>query len=216
MVFASSAGGQVSLRVNRILQVGAIGSHTQNCQALRDTLTSITDSSASIRYLVRLEPGTYDCGSTTVFVPSGVTLEGSGREMTTIVGDTDHILLGVIHLVDYTALRALTVNNQKSSPDFDAIAVSVWKVGGNVSKVRFDRVHLQANLAGGVGAGSALMGISATITVYSSDFLSQTDVEGGDLSLRFSTVEGTFPGSGPKLCHFCTKFSGIVLNSNCL
>lgn len=216
VVSAAAAEAQVSFGVNRVLQVGAVGTAMENCQALRDTLASITDSSSSNRYLVRLEPGSYECGNlTAVVVPVGVTLEGSGRELTTIAGGIDQVETGVVHMSDDTTLRSLRVNNFNTNPIFNAIAVSAWKFGGGLNGVLLDRVTLEANLGGGVDAGSALLAIDAGITVYSSDFLSQIAITAGNLSLRFSTLQPVFDGAGPKQCHSCTQFNGIVLTTSC-
>lgn len=215
LALAGGVRAQVSIRVNRILQVSAVGTAAENCQALRDTLGSITDSSAAKRYLVRLEPGSFDCGNTTVEVPQGVTIEGSGPELTTVEGGVDAALIGVVHMADNTALRSLRVNNFNSNPTFGAIAVSAWKIGGSLSGVRLDRVELEANLLNGADAGTAILGIDASLLVTSSSLLSQTDVAGGSLDLRFSTLQVLFPGAGPKVCHSCTAFFGDQLTTSC-
>ena len=67
----------------RTVVVGPVGTDLENGAALRDAVAAIDTAKGA--YLVRLEPGTYDVGSSTLVLPTGVNLEGAGREATKIV-----------------------------------------------------------------------------------------------------------------------------------
>ncbi len=93
-----------------------------NCNDLVDELAAITDNDANNRYLIWLEPGIYDCGSSaltnTAFVEMKpfVDIEGSGQKVTKITGSnsgsiTTHILKGA----DNSELRNLTVENTSTA-----------------------------------------------------------------------------------------------------
>ncbi len=109
------------IQVENTTWVPAIEVGTSNCQRLRDTLDSLPTSPDQV---VRLTPGLYFCGSTTLYVPSHVTLEGSG--FGTIIGSyTDNVVAGVVHPIGRAVLSRLSVENYTISPVNAAIAVSV-------------------------------------------------------------------------------------------
>lgn len=214
------AGGfaQISIKVNQIVQVDGTGTETQNCQALRDTLASLSGVSASNRYLVRLEPGGYDCGTLAVFVPVGATLEGSGPEQTTIHGMVDNTSLGVVHLVNDAVLRSLTVDNRNSNATFGAIAVSVFDLGGTSNGVTLEHVVLKANFLGSPGDGVGLKTVTANVFVSHSEIFSTVDLDGGATILRYTIVPtvSPFAGTGTKGCAYCADFIQRELGANCL
>ncbi len=97
-----------SLVVNRVLMVGAAGTPTENCQSLLDALAAIDDASSSNAYLLKLEPGHYYCGGTSVVMKEFVSMEGSGREVTLIEGDG---AAPTLLANDHHELSRLTVQN---------------------------------------------------------------------------------------------------------
>ena len=112
------------MQVENITWVPATQNETQNCQRLRDALASLPSAP---RQLVRLAPGVFDCGSTTLSVPTQVTLEGSGDD-TVIEGDLDHSSLGVVHLFGQAKLTRLQVVNDPFLGSNTAIAISAWDI----------------------------------------------------------------------------------------
>lgn len=213
-----SAVAQISIKVNKVVQVDAGGTEQENCQALRDTLASLSGVSASNRFLVRLEPGGYDCGTTAVFVPGGATLEGSGPEQTTIYGMIDNTSLGVVHLVNDGVLRSLTVDNRNSNATFGAIAVSVFDLGSTSNGVSLEHVVLKANFLGSPGDGLGLKTIDANVFVSHSEIFSTIDLDGGVAILRYTIVPTVTPfaGTGGKGCAFCADFIQRELSGSCI
>jgi hypothetical protein len=79
----------VSLAVNRVLFVSATGTPAQNCQSLYETLADVSPkASAASPYVVKLEPGLYDCTDLgqTLLIGPWVTVEGFGADQTMILG----------------------------------------------------------------------------------------------------------------------------------
>ncbi|MDH3744745.1 MAG: right-handed parallel beta-helix repeat-containing protein [Acidobacteriota bacterium] len=105
-----AADAQVSLGVNRLLVVSAGGTAVENCQNLRDALAGITGTAMN-PYVLRLEPGEYDCETSTVVMKSHVDLEGSGEGVTRVFGNPTVDSLGVIDLADEMEIRFVTVES---------------------------------------------------------------------------------------------------------
>jgi hypothetical protein len=96
------------------------GADAANCQTLRDTLDGLVGPAA-----VLLGPGTYDCGANSVTIPSGVSLIGSGRNLTTITGNVASFD-GLVRLAgDDIALAQLTVVNDGAGTSSAGIAISI-------------------------------------------------------------------------------------------
>jgi len=70
------------------------GDNTASGTALLSAMSGITNASATKRYVIKLEPGTYDLGSTMLTQKAYVDLEGSGQQATVIqgVGNSDGTL----------------------------------------------------------------------------------------------------------------------------
>jgi hypothetical protein len=113
----SSAGFQDALVQTIVVSPGA--SESASGTALRSALAGITDASATKPYLVKVEPGIYDIGSsddvgyTDLTLPPFVHLEGSGEGATIIQGsvDTGDTGTGVLNLSSNTEVRFLTIKN---------------------------------------------------------------------------------------------------------
>ena len=110
------------MQVENVTWVPATNDLSANCQRLRDTLASLPTFPAQT---VRLAPGVFDCGATTLFVSSDVALEGSGNH-TMVVGSTDNSVMGVVHLSGQASLSRLTVWNHLINPANGVIAISAW------------------------------------------------------------------------------------------
>ena len=117
--------GQISFKVNRVIWVEATGTGSQNCAALRQTLNGIAGmTSGAQRYLVKLEPGQYSCGSVPVVIPSFVTVQGGGPEVTQITGRPDSADTGIVHFdnAESSGLRLVRVHHW--SDTLHAVAIS--------------------------------------------------------------------------------------------
>jgi hypothetical protein len=95
--------------------VSPMGTDTENGTALLDALSSITDASATKRYLLSIEPGTYDLGNGSLSMKQWVDIQGSGELNTAIVsGVSDQDCFrhpGTVNGADNAELRLLTVTN---------------------------------------------------------------------------------------------------------
>lgn len=176
---ASAANGQVSLGVNRLLVVSAGGAAADNCQGLRDTLTAITDATAANPYVLRLEPGEYDCGTSTVTMKPHVDLEGSGEGITRVFGSHDATAddLGVIDLVDQVEIRFVTIENTGGHFGL-ATAVSATTAGES-------RITNATVISDDTTATSCAMFVS---------LLGGGDPGSVEVHLRDSTIRGDFDG----------------------
>ncbi len=105
---AKLAPDAVFMRTLIVRPVGPTAS--DNCDELRAALNSIRGNSASNPYLIKLEPGIYDCGSKSLVMRKHVDIEGSGRGITEIRGNPTNVF-GVVRLADHTELRHLSVTN---------------------------------------------------------------------------------------------------------
>lgn len=145
VLLPSVVDAQVSLGVNRFLVVSAAGTATENCQNLRDTLASITDAAADNPYVIRLEPGEYDCGSTALTMKSYVDVEGSGEGVTRIVGspEADPSELGVIDMADHVEIRFVTVEHTGNAGGALCIATAVSARSGE-SRITHSTLVAQA------------------------------------------------------------------------
>ena len=89
----------------------------ENGAALRAALDKITDAGPTKQYLVKLEPGTYDVGSTPLTMKSFIFLQGFGPDDTKITGNVEghsggeHPTSGVVICADFTVLVDLEVEN---------------------------------------------------------------------------------------------------------
>jgi hypothetical protein len=91
--------------------------------ALLAAVSGITSPSASNRWLVRLEPGTYDVGGTLI-MRSFVDIEGSGRGVTVILGSATAELVRVEAGAE---LRHVTVRN--TFPSNTAVGITLSSAG---------------------------------------------------------------------------------------
>ena len=91
------------------------GSDTENGAALLAALEKITDASDSNRYLIVIEPGTYDIGSTPLQMRQYISISGWGMDETVITGSvaasTNPPDAGMVMGADNAELTRLTVRN---------------------------------------------------------------------------------------------------------
>ena len=120
---------------------------------LRDQLAGISSPSSTNRWLLKVEPGTYDIGSTALPMRSWVDIEGSGIGVTTIRGTVNASASpshGTVDGASDAELRLLTV---------EAIATStVPHVAGIYNSAAFPRLYRVKVVAQGT-TGSSVWGI---------------------------------------------------------
>lgn len=89
--------------------------------ALLNALSSITDASNSNPYLIMIEPGVYNIGTSSLQMKSYVDIQGSGENITKITGSIDGNTTGVLLGGNLTALYSVTVENTGSGTYTTAI-----------------------------------------------------------------------------------------------
>jgi hypothetical protein len=126
--------------------VSPTGTDTENGTALLNALTGITDASATNPYLLLIEPGTYDLGSSVLRMKDHVDIEGSGQLHTTITSSTSSACSnGTVIGANNAELSFLTVRNTGSSNCIAAIY-------NNAVSPRL--THVTAEAAGGAAGGA--------------------------------------------------------------
>lgn len=110
------------------------GDHTGSGTRLVNALAGITNASSTKRYVVKIEPGIYDVGSTGLQMKSYVDLEGTGQEATVIRGEggSSDASNGVVLGAASSEIRDLQV--QANSTQASTVAI-LMPSGGN-SNVR--------------------------------------------------------------------------------
>jgi hypothetical protein len=90
--------------------ISPTGTATQNGTALNFAVGAITDNT-TFPYLIKIEPGTYDLGTSRLTMKANVDIEGSGEGVTLISGSatSNNANAGVVISVSNTELRFLTV-----------------------------------------------------------------------------------------------------------
>lgn len=94
--------------------------------ALRNALAGISAPSSTNRWLLKIEPGIYDIGATSLQMRSWVDIEGSGIGVTTIRGTVDpsgELNNGTVNGASDTELRLLTVEATGNATGAAAIAM---------------------------------------------------------------------------------------------
>lgn len=141
---AGTAGAQI----RTVLVSPVPGNPTASGTALQTALTGIASPSSTNRWLLKIEPGIYDVGTTPLQMRSWVDIEGSGIGVTTIRGSVATNRDGTVHGADDAELRLLTVEAVDSP---EAIAMVNVSVSPRLYRVRF--------IASASGSGSVAWGI---------------------------------------------------------
>jgi hypothetical protein len=97
----------------RTVVVSPVGTDPENGTALLNALAAIADASQSKKYLLYLEPGTYDLGSATLRMKEHVDIEGAGELSTLITSSTAsfNVPSATVLGANNAELRFLTVRN---------------------------------------------------------------------------------------------------------
>jgi len=103
--------GPASAQIRTVLVSPVPGNPIASGTALRNALAGIPSPSSTDRWLLKIEPGIYDIGSTSLPMRSWVDIEGSGIGVTTIRGTVDGgtLVNATINGASNAELRLLTV-----------------------------------------------------------------------------------------------------------
>ncbi|HKV11272.1 MAG TPA: hypothetical protein VJ725_24230 [Thermoanaerobaculia bacterium] len=114
------------------------GNPTASGTALQTALAGISSPSSTNQWLLKLEPGIYDVGSTLLQMRSWVDIEGSGIGVTTITGSVPVAsnFDATVHGADNAELRLLTVEATAGTTS-SAIAMANYNVSPRIYRVRF-------------------------------------------------------------------------------
>jgi hypothetical protein len=128
--------GPPGVSLVRTVVVGPVGTEAENGTALLTALASITTATASNPWLLKIEPGIYDLGTSSLQMKPYVDIEGSGELATTVRGRPD--VGGTARGATSSEMRLLTVEHNGGSGQ--AIALS-----GGCTDIHFNRVTFKAS-----------------------------------------------------------------------
>ncbi len=149
----------------RTVFVSPVGTAGQNGTALAAAMAAITTASASNPWLLKIEPGVYDVGTSSLNMKPFVDVEGSGELTTTIRG---HGNAGTVRGAGPSEIRLLTVENTGGSGN--AFALQAYS---NCERMSFDKVTFSASNGtsltravsmGGNCAGATFTNVTAIAT----------------------------------------------------
>lgn len=119
----------------RTILVSPLATPAQSGAALLAALAAITDASATTPYLLKIEPGVYDLGTSSLQMKPYVDIEGSGEGVTQLQGarraDQNG---GAINGADNAELRQLSVKVTSGTGAF-AIAISISNASPHITHV---------------------------------------------------------------------------------
>jgi hypothetical protein len=171
-------------------------------------VNSITDASVDKPYLVKIMPGIYSLGTSSLQMKEYVDAEGSGPGNTVIISSnngTDMCTIGTVVMANHTSIRNIKIVN--SAPNLNG------DYGSPVAALVFDNVEAKAEgvdvltgsdtVAGGLNNGICTNGESAhailnNVYVEAHNYKGQTNpimFGGGKITLTNSKVTG-FHGNG--------------------
>jgi hypothetical protein len=178
----------------RTVIVSPAGSASENGQALLDALAGLSGASANNPWLVVLEPGRYDVNGELV-VPSGVTVQGSGEDATTLIVANNMLRLTPALAGDVATLRDLTV---QSSGEPGAAVQTAGDGRAVFSHVTVDATSIDPGSEFGISATSALELDGCTVSAQATGDTSVAVYTIGQTVIREShlTANGGGAGSG--------------------
>lgn len=173
------------MSVTRTLVVSPGATPTDGGTKLLNAMASITPTVVS-PWLIRLEPGVYDLGSSSLTLKAYINVEGSGEQLTTISSSVTVALppvSGTVVMTTSTEIRFVTVTNSANSPAVyvpgGATNVQLFRTSLSVGNGSFGLYNNAASgtvsvtgstlPAGNVGFG--LFNASGTVSVSNSTFI---------------------------------------------
>jgi hypothetical protein len=132
---AETAGAQI----RTVLVSPVPGNPVASGTALQNALAGISSPSATNRWLLKIEPGIYDVGGTSLPMRAYVDIEGSGIEATTIRGNGDASAFqnATILGADNAELRFLTVQATGPTSTSSVIAMANYGASPRLYRVKF-------------------------------------------------------------------------------
>jgi hypothetical protein len=174
---------QTKVYVRTIIVNPVAGNPTASGTALLNALNGIAGNSATDPYLLKIEPGIYDIGATTLTMKTFVDIEGSGENATFIVaargGASIAASAAAINTAASSALRQLTVTN--TAPG-SAIGIALFSTSASTSVS-----HVTIN---STGAATSSIGVFAS----TGGTLTMSDV-----TLTATSINGTSGAAGVQL-----------------
>jgi hypothetical protein len=127
------------------------GNPTASGQNLLNAIASINGASQNNRWLLKVEPGVFDVGTTAFQMKAWVDVEGSGRKQTTIRGSgqafqTD-FTIGVVQGANNTEMRQLTVSCLPTEERPDCLTIANFQASPS-----FLQMNVTTTTAAGSGA----------------------------------------------------------------
>jgi hypothetical protein len=123
----------------KLVHVPATAKPGENGAALLDALNGIKDATQSSPYLITLDPGTYDVGSTMLEMKPFVEIEGASQTATIIsgLGYAPPTFLGVVKGASWSALRNLRIRSE-GSPFRSSVALLIQDANTTVQSVAIE------------------------------------------------------------------------------
>ena len=144
--------------------VSPVGTPTENGNALRDAVKSIpTPRDASSPYLIKIEPGVYDVGITSLNMLEYVDLEGSGEKVTKITGSVCGSFtnpVGTINSTNNLEMRFLTVENRGKGD----VCSAIGNIGVDMTTLR----HVTATAVGTGDYNAGIYNLQSDLSIIQS------------------------------------------------
>lgn len=181
----------------RTILVSPADSPATSGARLLAAVAAASDSSAERPYLIKIEPGIYDLGFSTLQMRSYVDIEGSGQGVTIIRGErqTDDVT-GLVNAASNTELRQLSIEVTEGSGAF-AVGISNNNASPRITDVtiRTDGATSYGIVSrSGAGPRIERVTISATgATVFAAGV---AHFDGGTPTIVDSTLRGETTGTG--------------------
>ena len=176
-----------------IVIVSHTGSDTESGTALLNALAGITGESKNNRYLIVIEPGTYDIGGASLQIKEYVDIAGYGEDLTTITGNIstgDNPTNGVVMGADDSKLSHVTVRNTGNGTRMAAVYNS------GVS----DSFKMNFVTAEGSGSGTGYIGVCNNASSPT-----MTNVKAAASGGYFNFGVYNYNGSGPGMNNVTTS-----------
>ncbi len=141
----------------RTVVVGPVGAPADNGTALLAAMSGITTASATNPWILKIEPGIYDLGASSLAMKAYVDIEGSGEQLTTIRSTS---AAGTVIGAGPSEMRFLTVENLGGGGDSYSL-----KASSSCSDMHLAHVTLRAANGSGVTRAVSLGG-SCTGAVF--------------------------------------------------
>ncbi|MEO6323501.1 MAG: hypothetical protein ABIT01_19150 [Thermoanaerobaculia bacterium] len=141
----------------RTVWVGPVGTAAQNGSALLTALAGISGNSSTNGWLLKIEPGIYDLGSTPLAMKPYIDVEGSGEGVTTV--QMSSCPNGVVQGADNAELRLLTVQCLGGGTGINGIAIRATNVSTRITRV----TALSSTPTSGIGTAISLTGAATPV-----------------------------------------------------